>query len=113
MSLTCDICRADWKWLEARVCLRRCSCVYRARQAESGLCQQPTSQPLSAAVDSERVSVCMTDSVHECVFSGRSGQKGWGWEGGHLAGCSIRGPWMCGQGHRQSGSLKVGLKTLS
>lgn len=45
MSLTCDICRADWKWLEASVCLCRCSCVYRARQAESGLCQQPASQP--------------------------------------------------------------------
>lgn len=32
---------------------------------------------------------------------------------GALAGCSIRSPRMCGQGHRQSGSLKVGAKTLS
>lgn len=24
MSLTCDICRADWKWLEASVCLCHC-----------------------------------------------------------------------------------------
>lgn len=33
MSLTCDICRADWKWLEARGCLRRCVRVYRGKAA--------------------------------------------------------------------------------
>lgn len=56
----------------------------------------------------------MTDSVHECAFAGSSGQ------GGCLAGCSIFGRGiggrhfcMCGQGHGQSGSLKVQLKMLS
>lgn len=55
----------------------------------------------------------MTDSVPECVFAGSSGQErgvgGSGWlfhQGGPWM-------WMCGQGHGQSGSLKVGLKTLS
>lgn len=42
------------------------------------------------------------------------GRRSGGGEGG-LAGCSFGGggPWMCGQGHGQSGSLKVGLKMLS
>lgn len=53
-----------------------------------------------------------------CVFSVAQGSRGEGDCGGisgegHLAGASIRGPWMCGQGHKQSGSLKVGVKTLS
>lgn len=39
MSLTCDICRADWEWLEASVCLQHSSNVCGAERAQSGLCQ--------------------------------------------------------------------------
>lgn len=78
-------------------------------KAESGLCQQPRpASPLSAAVDRERVYQYARRAAGRVrvIAVALVGRGIW------LVLLS-GGPWMCGQGHKQSGSLKVGAKTLS
>lgn len=51
--------------------------------------------------------------MNVCFLITQGTSDGGGGGRGGLAGCSIGGAGICGQGHAQSGSLKDELKTLS